>query len=297
MRIISLKPWILAIRPKTLPAGILPVIVGSALAYHDGVFSLLPASIALICAVLIQILTNFINEIYDFRKGADTKERLGPTRTVASGIITERTMIRASMYVAALTFALGMILVAIGGIPILIIGLLSLLMAWAYTGGPYPLAYKGLGEIFVLLFFGIAAVCGTYYAQSGLWTLPALLISLSIGLLSANLLSINNIRDIETDIKADKMTIATRVGRKNAELLLTIQTVISYIPLFILLFRGYNFFILLPILSLPFAFRVLRSVKNEIGKELNYSLQLSASLLLLFGILLAIGLLLPDNSH
>lgn len=297
MRIISLKPWILAIRPKTLPAGILPVIVGSALAYHDGVFSLLPVSIALICAVLIQILTNFINEIYDFRKGADTKERLGPTRTVASGIITERTMIRASVYVAVLTFALGMVLVFIAGIPILIIGLLSLIMAWAYTGGPYPLAYKGLGEIFVLLFFGIAAVCGTYFAQSGLWTLPALLTSLSLGLLSANLLSINNIRDIETDIKAHKMTIATRVGRKNAELLLTIQTVISYIPLFILLFRGYNFFILLPILSLPFAFRVLRSVKNGIGKELNYSLQLSASLLLLFGILLAIGLLLPDNNH
>jgi len=297
VRIISLKPWILAIRPKTLPAGILPVIVGSALAYHDGVFSLLPASIALICAVLIQILTNFINEIYDFRKGADTNERLGPTRTVASGIITEQTMIRASVYVAMLTFALGMVLVYLSGIPILIIGLLSLIMAWAYTGGPYPLAYKGLGEIFVLLFFGIAAVCGTYFAQSGLWTLPALLTSLSLGLLSANLLSINNIRDIETDIKAHKMTIATRVGRKNAELLLTIQTVISYIPLFILLFRGYNFFILLPILSLPFAFRVLRSVKNGIGKELNYSLQLSASLLLLFGILLAIGLLLPDNSH
>lgn len=295
MASVSLKSWILAIRPKTLPAGILPVIVASALAFHDGVFALLPSLIALVCAVLIQILTNFINEIYDFRKGADTKERLGPTRTVASGIITEKTMLRASFIIALLTFGLGMILVSISGFPILIIGILSLIMAWAYTGGPYPLAYKGLGEIFVILFFGIAAVCGTYYAQSGLWAVPAFLTSLSLGLLSANLLSINNIRDIETDIKANKLTIATRVGRKHAEFLLVIQTLLGYVPLFLLLLWGYSFYILLPILSLPFAFRVLRSVKNGTGKELNYSLQLSASLLLFFGLLLTLGLLLPDH--
>lgn len=287
-----LQAWLLAIRPKTLPAGALPVIVASSLAYHDGVFQPLPAFIALLCAIMIQILTNFINEVYDYRKGADTKERLGPTRTVASGIISEQKMVKASVLVAVLTFVLGMILVYVAGMPILIIGLVSLLMAWAYTGGPFPLAYKGLGEIFVILFFGVAAVCGTYYAQSGTWSLSSLWVAFSLGLLSANLLSVNNIRDIETDVKAQKRTMATRLGRNNAELLLTIQILLAYLPLLFLYFKNYGLVTLLPFLSIPLAVSLISSVKKGNGTELNASLQKSAVLLTVFAVLLSIGFVL-----
>jgi 1,4-dihydroxy-2-naphthoate octaprenyltransferase len=288
----SFRAWIAAIRPKTLPAGILPVMVGSAAAYHDNGFAVIPALIALVCAILIQILTNFINEIYDFRKGADTAERLGPLRTVANGIISESMMMKASILVATVTFALGLWLVWIAGWVILLIGLLSLLMAWAYTGGPYPLAYKGLGEIFVILFFGIAAVMGTYYAQTGYWSYDTLFLALPLGLLSSNLLSINNIRDRETDSKAQKRTIATRIGRKNAELVLDMQTLLSYVFPIILSFRGYSYPILLPLLTLPIAVIMLKSVKSRDGRELNISLQDSAKLLVIFGLVLTIGVLL-----
>ncbi|MFN5310536.1 MAG: 1,4-dihydroxy-2-naphthoate polyprenyltransferase [Candidatus Kapaibacterium sp.] len=288
----SFRAWIAAIRPKTLPAGILPVMVGSAAAYHDNGFAVIPALIALVCAILIQILTNFINEIYDFRKGADTAERLGPLRTVANGIISESMMLKASILVATVTFALGLWLVWIAGWAILLIGLLSLLMAWAYTGGPYPLAYKGLGEIFVILFFGIAAVMGTYYAQTGYWSYDTLFLALPLGLLSSNLLSINNIRDRETDSKAQKRTIATRIGRKNAELVLDMQTLLSYVFPIILSFRGYSYPILLPLLTLPIAVIMLKSVKSRDGRELNISLQDSAKLLVIFGLVLTIGVLL-----
>lgn len=287
-----LQAWLLAIRPKTLPAGALPVIVASSLAYHDGVFQPLPAFIALLCAIMIQILTNFINEVYDYRKGADTKERLGPTRTVASGIISEQKMVKASVLVAVLTFVLGMVLVYVAGMPILMIGLVSLLMAWAYTGGPFPLAYKGLGEIFVILFFGVAAVCGTYYAQSGVWSLSSLWVAFSLGLLSANLLSVNNIRDIETDVKAQKRTMATRLGRNNAELLLTIQIILAYLPLLLLYFKNYGLVTLLPFLSIPLAVSLIISVKKGNGIELNASLQKSAVLLTVFAVLLTIGFVL-----
>jgi 1,4-dihydroxy-2-naphthoate octaprenyltransferase len=201
-------------------------------------------------------------------------------------------MMKASILVATVTFALGLWLVWIAGWVILLIGLLSLLMAWAYTGGPYPLAYKGLGEIFVILFFGIAAVMGTYYAQTGYWSYDTLFLALPLGLLSSNLLSINNIRDRETDSKAQKRTIATRIGRKNAELVLDMQTLLSYVFPIILSFRGYSYPILLPLLTLPIAVIMLKSVKSRDGRELNISLQDSAKLLVIFGLVLTIGVLL-----
>ncbi|NTV92692.1 MAG: 1,4-dihydroxy-2-naphthoate octaprenyltransferase, partial [Chlorobiaceae bacterium] len=148
-----LAAWLLAIRPKTLPAGAVPVLLGSALAAADGRFMLLSALIALFCALGIQIATNFINEIYDFRKGADTAQRLGPTRTVAAGIISEKTMIRVSASLLGVVFLMGLVLVYTAGWPILLVGVLSMLFAWAYTGGPYPIAYSGLGDVFVFVFF------------------------------------------------------------------------------------------------------------------------------------------------
>lgn len=177
----SLQAWMLAIRPKTLPAGAMPVVLGSALAAADGRFRPLPALVALICALGIQVATNFINEIYDFRKGADTAERLGPTRTVAAGLISEKKMITVSASLAGAVFLLGLYLVSIAGWPILVIGLLSLLFAWGYTGGPYPIAYSGLGDFFVFLFFGLVAVGGTYYVQAQTLTLPILLAAAAPG--------------------------------------------------------------------------------------------------------------------
>ena len=171
----SLQAWMLAIRPKTLPAGAVPVILGSALAATAGRFRMFPALVALICALGIQVATNFINEIYDFRKGADTAERLGPTRTVAAGIISEKTMIQVSVVLLGTVFLLGLYLVYTAGWPILLIGMLSLLFAWAYTGGPYPIAYSGLGDVFVFIFFGLVAVAGTYYVQALSLSFPVLL--------------------------------------------------------------------------------------------------------------------------
>ncbi|NTU54498.1 MAG: 1,4-dihydroxy-2-naphthoate polyprenyltransferase, partial [Chlorobiaceae bacterium] len=203
----ALQAWMLAIRPKTLPAGAMPVVLGSALAFANGTFRVLPALVALICALGIQIATNFINEIYDFRKGADTAERLGPTRTVAAGIISERTMTRVSIGLGLSVFVLGLYLVAIGGWPILLVGVLSLLFAWAYTGGPFPIAYSGLGDVFVFIFFGLVAVGGTYYVQSLTLPFPVLIAAAAPGAFSVSILLVNNIRDIDTDRKVGKMTL------------------------------------------------------------------------------------------
>ena len=288
----SFHAWVAAIRPKTLPAGILPVIVGSACAYHEGHFSTVPALLALVCAVLIQIITNFVNEVYDFRKGADTDERLGPMRTVASGIIPEAIMVRAAIVVAIITFTLGLWLVILSGPIIFIIGIVSLIMAWAYTGGPYPLAYKGLGEIFVILFFGLAAVMGTYYVQAGQWSSDTFVLGIALGLLSANLLSINNIRDIDTDQKAQKRTVATRIGRKNAEKVIMAQTFVPFIIPVYLFTEVSSFAILLPLCTLPYAVKMLRSMNKRQGAALNQSLQDSAKVLVIYGILLAVGLIL-----
>ena len=233
-----------------------------------------------------------MNEVYDFRKGADTNERLGPLRTVACGIIPETIMVRAAIIVAAITFMLGLWLVMISSPIILVIGIVSLIMAWAYTGGPYPLAYKGLGEVFVVLFFGLAAVMGTYYVQAGKWSAITFALGLGLGLLSANLLSINNIRDIDTDRKAQKHTVATRIGRKYAERMIVMQTLVPYIILVYLFSEGYSFAILLPFCSLPFAFMMFSSMNKRQGSALNQSLQDSAKLLVIYGVLLAIGLIL-----
>ncbi len=223
------QAWMLAIRPKTLPAGAVPVVLGSALAAADGQFRLLPALVALICALGIQVATNFINEIYDFRKGADTADRLGPTRTVAAGIISEKTMIKVSALLAGGVFFLGLYLVYTAGWPIFIIGVLSLLFAWAYTGGPYPIAYSGLGDLFVFIFFGLVAVGGTYYVQAHDLDFPVLLAAVAPGSFSVNILLVNNIRDITTDRKVGKMTLPARIGGEWARRLYIALTVLAYL--------------------------------------------------------------------
>ncbi|MFZ4525627.1 MAG: 1,4-dihydroxy-2-naphthoate polyprenyltransferase [Chlorobium sp.] len=288
----SSQAWMLAIRPRTLPAGAVPVVLGSALAAVDGRFRFLPALVALICALGIQVATNFINEIYDFRKGADTAERLGPTRTVAAGIISEKTMIRVSASLVGTVFLLGLYLVYTSGWPILVVGLLSLLFAWAYTGGPYPIAYSGLGDLFVFVFFGLVAVGGTYYVQAAALSLPVFLAATAPGAFSVNILLVNNIRDIATDRTVGKMTLPARIGGEWARRLYIALTVVAFlVPVFLFL-NGYSPWGMLSLLSAPLAFSMIRKLYASEGRELNNVLAGTGKLMTIHGLLFAAGLLL-----
>jgi 1,4-dihydroxy-2-naphthoate octaprenyltransferase len=270
----------------------MPVVVGSALAFADGAFRPLPTLVALVCALGIQIATNFINEIYDFRKGADTAERLGPTRTVAAGIISERTMTRVSITLGVSVFVLGLYLVAIGGWPILLIGVLSLLFAWAYTGGPFPIAYSGLGDVFVFIFFGLVAVGGTYFVQSLILSFPVLVAAAAPGAFSVCILLVNNIRDIDTDRKVGKMTLPARIGAPAARALYVTLTLLAYIVPFVMTGYGYSPWCLLSLLSAPLAIGMVRTLYRSEGRALNAVLAGTGKVLTVHGSLFSIGLVI-----
>ena len=210
---VSWSVWVSAARPRTLPAAVAPVLVASALAWRDGDFVPLAALVCLLFALLIQIGTNFANDYYDFIQGADTAERVGPRRAVASGLIAPATMKRAMIAVFVSAFLVGLSLLSFGGWPLLVIGLASIACGIAYTGGPYPLGYNGLGDVFVFVFFGLVAVGATYFVQTEVITLDAWLIGTGIGVLAANILVVNNYRDVETDARAGKRTLVVRFGR------------------------------------------------------------------------------------
>lgn len=288
----SLRNWLLATRPKTLPAAVIPVALGSAMAYADGGFHAISALVALVCALLIQISTNFINEVYDFRSGADSVDRVGPTRAVAAGNISERAMIIASWIVVLICFVCGLYLVDRAGWEILIVGLVSLFFAWAYTGGPYPLAYKGLGDIFVFLFFGLVATCGTYYVQAHTLHIHVLFLALVPGALSTAILEVNNIRDIETDARVQKRTLAVRLGRNKAVLLYYGLLAMAYSVPPHLFFWRYSAWSLLPMLTLPLALKLMINVRTKTGPELNAVLAGTAGLLVVFGVLAILGFVL-----
>lgn len=208
--------WLEATRPRTLPAAVAPVAVASALAWRDGGFCALASILCLTFALLIQIGTNFANDYYDFIKGADTAARIGPRRAVAAGLIAPATMKRAMLGVFIAAFLTGLPLLAYGGWPLLVIGLASIVCGYAYTGGPYPLGYNGLGDIFVFIFFGLVAVGATYFVQTEVLTADVWLIGSGIGALAANILVVNNYRDAETDVSAGKRTLVVRFGRRFA---------------------------------------------------------------------------------
>ena len=288
----ALKIWVHAIRPKTLPAGAVPVVLGSALAAVSGIFLILPAFVALVCALGIQVATNFINEIYDFRKGADTAERLGPTRAVAAGIIAEKTMVRVSIALCTVVALLGVYLVHSSGWPILVIGTLSLLFAWAYTGGPFPIAYSGLGELFVFVFFGLVAVGGSYYLQAHNFAMPVLLAAIAPGCFSVNILLVNNIRDVATDRKVGKMTLPARIGGERARDLYTALTAIAFVTPCLVWLTGHSPWCMLSLLSLPLAYLTIRRLYLGEGRELNQVLADTGRLMTIHGILFALGLML-----
>ena len=206
------QAWVLATRPRTLTAGAAPVVAGAGFAAADGVFAQLPALAALVGALLIQIATNLANDYYDFRKGSDTGERLGPVRVTQAGILPPDAVFRGMVLSLVLAFLTGVYLVWVAGWPVAVIGLVSMLMGVCYTGGPYPLSYNGLGDVFVFVFFGLVATATTYYVQAGFWSPGAILAGAGLGAMSTAMLVVNNLRDRETDGAAGKRTLAVRFG-------------------------------------------------------------------------------------
>jgi 1,4-dihydroxy-2-naphthoate octaprenyltransferase len=213
-----LRVWAMAARPKTLPAAAAPVFIGAGLAAHDGVFTALPALAALLGALLIQIGTNLANDYFDFLRGSDTAERVGPVRVTQAGLLSPEDVWRGTVAVLGAAFMVGVYLVSVGGWPIVIVGLASLVCAVAYTGGPFPLGYHGLGDLFVFVFFGLVAVGGTYWVQALALPSDALVAGAGVGALSTAILVANNLRDIKTDAVAGKRTLAVRLGRMGSQI-------------------------------------------------------------------------------
>ena len=288
----SLKSWILASRPKTLPAAIAPVMVGTGLAYHAGELDYAPAGICLVFAVLIQLATNFANDYFDFKKGADTEERIGPTRMVAAGLIQPETMKLVTGITFALAFCVGLALIPFGGWWLLAVGVSSILCGYAYTAGPFPLAYVGLGDVFVMVFFGVVAVCCTFYVQAGYFTREVFLASTAIGGLSTNLLVVNNLRDVETDRAAQKLTLAVRLGKNFSIWEYRVFLFWSQFVVLWMAFRLNDSWVQLPFLTLPLAVLLwLGLAKADSGPAFNRLLAKTALLLVLFAVTLTVGLL------
>lgn len=286
------RAWLQATRPPTLPAAVAPVIVGSAVAIGQRTFSFGPCMAALIGALLIQIGTNFANDLFDFQKGADTAERLGPQRVTQSGAFSTQQVLLATVVVFALAVVVGLYLVAVGGWPVVAIGVSSIAAGILYTGGPYPLGYHGLGDLFVFIFFGLVAVMGTYYVESGTVTIAALLAALPMGLLSVAILVVNNLRDIDTDRVAGKRTLAVRLGRPLTRLQYILCLAGAYVaPMGMRLSGQMNWFFFLPWLTLPLALNLIETILTQSGRPLNAALRGTGQLQLFFALCFALGLL------
>ncbi|OAM88086.1 1,4-dihydroxy-2-naphthoate polyprenyltransferase [Termitidicoccus mucosus] len=287
----SFQIWFQAARPRTLPAAVAPVLAGSALAWHDGGFQAAAACACLAFALLIQIGTNFANDYYDHKKGADTAERVGPRRAVAMGWVRPATMRAAMWLVFAAAFLAGLTLLRFGGWPLLAIGVTSILCGIAYTGGPFPLAYNGLGDVFVFVFFGLVAVGATYFVQTGTLTLDAMLVASAIGLLSVNILLVNNYRDMETDAKAGKRTLIVRFGRGVACVQFCVSLALALGVTAVLWVRGFSAWVMLPLLLAPLAVSHARRLRRDTGPAQRIALLGdTGKLLALYALLLAAGL-------
>ncbi len=281
--------WFLACRPKTLSVSLSPVLVGSAIAWHDTHSILwLPLLAAAFGAAFIQIGTNLFNDVGDFLRGTDTPDRLGPQRATAEGWLTPG-MVQAGAWLSfALAFLCGIYLVWHGGWPIVIIGLASLTAGWAYTGGPKPIAYGPLGEIFVFIFFGLIAVGGSYYLQTLSLTPTALLAASLVGTHAAAVITVNNYRDRDGDARNGKNTLAVRLGRPATRWLYTLEMLAPYALLPLLADRGWP--AALPLLSLPLALRLIHRFHHEApGPVFNRILAATAGLQLTFALALAIS--------
>ena len=289
----TLAAWLLAARPKTLPAAAAPVIVGTAVAISDDAFRPGPAAAALLGALLIQIGTNFANDVFDFKKGADATDRLGPLRVTQAGLLTPKQVMAGMLLIFGLAALIGFYLIAVGGWPILLIGLFSIVSGIAYTGGPFPLGYNGLGDLFVFLFFGFAAVCGTYYVQAGSVSNAALLASVPMGALITNILVVNNLRDIHTDRAAGKKTLAVRLGARGARIEYVLMLVLAFAsPVLMWLTEVTTPWVLAAVVSLPWARSPLSLMLHQQGRMLNRALAETARLVLVFALFFSLGLVI-----
>ena len=287
------ESWVLASRPKTLLAAFVPVLVGTAIAYQDGMLKPVSAFISLLCAILIQVGTNFVNDLFDHISGKDTEERVGPTRVLASGLITSNEMKLGIIITFTITFLIGLYLVFTAGWVVLLIGVLSIIAGIGYTAGPYPLAYNGLGDIFVFIFFGIIGTVGTYYVQTLEVTGFVFWASIPVGALITNILVINNFRDIEEDKSNGKNTLAVKLGRRFTQLQYVIFMILSYLVLFIVFITFKSSpWVFLPILTLPLSIKLVKMIFTVRGQALNKTLELTAKLSALYGALFALGIIL-----
>ncbi len=288
------RVWMLAIRVPTLSAAVVPVLVGSAIAARDKRFSPLIFAVVMCATLLIQIGTNLTNDLFDFQKGADTGARLGPVRVVQAGLLSQKQVAAGSALSFGLALLLGLYLAAVGGWPIVAIGLAAVASGIAYTGGPWPLGYHGLGDVFVFIFFGVLAVAGTFYLQSGNVTGAALTASLPVAMLVTAILVVNNLRDIDTDRQAGKRTLAVRFGREATQLQYSMLVLGAYLVAAALWLGGANSaWAMLPWLTLPLGTSLVREVWRDVdGAALNRTLRRTAGLHLVFGILLAASFVL-----
>lgn len=285
--------WWIAIRPKTLPAAASGVVMGCALAWHDGTFQFLPALAALFVALLLQIGSNVANDVFDFERGADTSERQGPLRVTQAGLLTSAQVKRGMWVIFGLAAACGLYLTWLRGPVVMAIGLAAILSAIAYTGGPFPLGYYGLGDMFVFIFFGLAAVAGTYFVQADTVTPAAWWMAVPVGLIITAILVVNNLRDIENDRKTGKRTLAVRIGERGTRIEYVTCMIIAYlvIPLAAML-AIIPWFALLTWLSLPLAYKATKTVFTQTGRPLNAALAGTGQTALVFSLLFWVGILL-----
>jgi 1,4-dihydroxy-2-naphthoate octaprenyltransferase len=281
-----------AARPQTLPAGLVPVLVGTAVAHRAAHADLGIALVALASALFIQIGANYANDVFDAEKGADGPDRVGPVRAVASGLVTPRAMRGAMIASFVIATSLGVILVMHAGWPIVAIGVASILAAIAYTGGPFPLGYHGLGDLFVIVFFGLVAVVGTVFVESLVVPPIAWLAAIPIGALSAAILVVNNVRDRETDARAGKRTLAVRLGKRGGLVEQATLLGVAYLAAGLTSAWLGSPWPLLPLLTLPMAVSRWRELRDHEGAALNATLARTAQLLLAFGALDALGIAL-----
>ena len=287
------KIWLEATRPKTLPAALTPVLLASALAYADEGFHLIAAALCFFFALFMQVGTNLANDYLDGVKGTDTPDRLGPRRAVAAGIVSASGMRRAAIGVLFFGFCLGLALIPFGGWWLLAIGLASVAAAWCYTGGPYPLAYNGLGDVFVVLFFGLIALGVSYYVQTGVFLADAVWLGLGCGLLINNLLVVNNYRDMEGDAKANKRTLVVRFGRRFARAQCSAASLISGGVLLLLCSRGAGYWILAGLLPAASGFRLAAGLQSaQSAEDYLRCLEIAGKAVIAYGLLVSLGLLL-----
>ncbi len=287
-------PWFMALRPKTLTAALVPVAVATALVQSGGLKIHWWISLfAVLSAIFIQIGTNLINDALDFKKGADTHERIGPKRVTQSGLLTPQQVMFGGALCFLLATALGLPLVIEGGWTIVAVGVASLACGYAYTGGPFPLAYVGLGDVFVIAFFGLVAVMGTFFLHAKTVTASSFVLGLQIGLLATVLIAINNLRDAPNDARVGKKTLAVRFGQGFARFEIAAFCFVPFVMGFYWAAQGHLLAALLPVLTLPLAIKVVKGVySHPVGPVYNQFLAKSAALHLLFGLMLSIGFIL-----